>query len=192
MAAMFREPEILKEALSVRTTKSEPSIMELMTGAQLLVLPINDKARRSRLSGQICRWFEPAQQRLHEDFKKYDDPNEHSGGSHWSLLCYRNGCFEHYDSHREQNAFRAKEVARCLGPLLGTSTTPKVVQMAAPQQSNGYDCGMYVLAIAKKLCSLLLEDELPAVGEVHISIRSITPLDISRLREQFYNALQAQ
>ncbi|GJP35329.1 hypothetical protein CLOM_g19832 [Closterium sp. NIES-68] len=84
-----------------------------------------------------------------------NDPTLAEAGSHWSLLLFVRSrrLFLHFDSAGSHNLEAAKGLAEKLQALLGVSVTPDTFQSAStPQQLNGYDCGVYVLAIAKALC----------------------------------------
>ncbi len=77
-----------------------------------------------------------------------------NGGSHWTLLAYRksSGAFTHYDSAgRTSNASTAARVAKTLKAALGLPAA-RVHEAPAPQQANGYDCGLHVLVTARLLC----------------------------------------
>ena len=90
------------------------------------------------------------------------------GGSHWSLLTYlcKEDVFIYYDSmkKRSNNLENAKKVAKKLRPLINDSPTSKVLENLlinadTPQQKNGYDCGVYVLAFTEILLKFLLKKE---------------------------------
>ncbi|GMF21292.1 unnamed protein product [Phytophthora lilii] len=88
--------------------------------------------------------------------------NDALGGdsSHWSLLLFRDGKFRHFDSSAGHNKHAAKRVAKAFAQLLeaigrhdaheGAKAVEEVRD--APQQQNGYDCGMYVLVLAEYFC----------------------------------------
>lgn len=80
-------------------------------------------------------------------------------GSHWSLLAYypSRNLFEHYDSMRSSGHSRHAEAV--VRKIAGSGI--KAMSVETPQQTNGYDCGAYVLYIAK----LLVEDRKEAVSE---------------------------
>lgn len=95
--------------------------------------------------------------------------NEGFGGesSHWSLLVYRRGAavrsFEHFDSSSGHNTRAAKRIMATFEKMLhacavaggDAAVAPEarfVNVRDAPQQRNGYDCGMYVLVVAEYLC----------------------------------------
>ena len=69
---------------------------------------------------------------------------------------------------------------RVLAPLLGgtSSKTLQLVNMKSPQQQNAFDCGIYTLAIAERLC---LE---PMRG-----LDDLTPAVISAKREEWHELL---
>ncbi|KAG7393088.1 hypothetical protein PHYPSEUDO_012423 [Phytophthora pseudosyringae] len=88
--------------------------------------------------------------------------NDALGGdsSHWSLLLYRDGQFQHWDSSAGHNKHAARRVAESFELLLqaagrrdGDGASGRVEEAQdAPQQRNDYDCGMYVLVLAEYLC----------------------------------------
>jgi Ulp1 family protease len=80
-------------------------------------------------------------------------------GTHWSLLIIeqRNGDsthFYHWDSVRGSNARAAQAVADKFAVIFQHNASPTVVECASPQQDNGYDCGLHVLAAAEVLAPL--------------------------------------
>ncbi|XP_076961116.1 NEDD8-specific protease 1-like [Bidens hawaiensis] len=83
-----------------------------------------------------------------------DDVAVAEGGSHWSLLAFErtNNVFVHHDSNGGMNKNYAKRLCRSLGLYIGVSDTRYVECESSPQQETGYDCGLYVLAIAKEIC----------------------------------------
>ncbi|CAL4999846.1 unnamed protein product [Urochloa decumbens] len=85
------------------------------------------------------------------------------GGSHWTLLVIDNATsasgprFVHHDSIRgAPNLPVASRLADALRPLLQSDwrrrATVPVVEGPTPRQTNGYDCGVYVMAIARTIC----------------------------------------
>ena len=133
MAKMLGDSAALREVLSQPCKAGAVSLMEQLVLATLVFMPINDKT----------------------------DPDEHEGGGHWSLLVFRRDGphgdrFEHYDSCAPANAVHARAAVDVLTPLLiSKAPWPKLVKMRSPLQANGFDCGMYVLAIAELLCRSL-------------------------------------
>lgn len=87
-----------------------------------------------------------------------DDVNISEGGSHWSLLAYyRNAnVFVHHDSCRSMNATPAKKLYKAVVGYMGLSESGSKAGYLewtdSPRQANGYDCGLYVTAIARVIC----------------------------------------
>ncbi|PRP89434.1 hypothetical protein PROFUN_01297 [Planoprotostelium fungivorum] len=88
------------------------------------------------------------------------------GGSHWSLLVFNHHdrAFHHYDSSSGMNSSAAQNVAAKLSSLLPVASA-KVEEEVSPQQSNSYDCGVYVLALSELLAE--------CNGEVHEKVRGL-------------------
>ena len=89
-----------------------------------------------------------------------DDVGEAEGGFHWSLLAFERSIntFVHHDSSRGGwNKHPAKRLYNAVKKFMSVSnsgTDPVYMECTdSPNQVNGYDCGMYVLAIARKICS---------------------------------------
>ncbi|CEG36357.1 ubiquitin1-specific protease [Plasmopara halstedii] len=107
--------------------------------------------------------------------------------SHWSLLVYRNGDFQHFDSSSGHNKTAAQRVANSFKSILQAAgrsdelkdfTRVQEVQ-DAPQQQNSYDCGVYVL-IAAEFISLQHKGEI----EVMYLRDYATPQRVTALRMQ--------
>ncbi|KAF9799652.1 hypothetical protein SFRURICE_014626 [Spodoptera frugiperda] len=81
-----------------------------------------------------------------------NDTPDMAGGSHWSLLVYSKpeACFYHLDSSYVSNHKAAWELASHLIPYLSKGNINFVTKDCL-QQSNGYDCGVYVLCNAERL-----------------------------------------
>ncbi|KAL5988055.1 hypothetical protein ACLOJK_035818 [Asimina triloba] len=80
------------------------------------------------------------------------------GGNHWSLLALdRNkNAFVHHDSMKGLNRWHAEKLSKNLKMFVGlpdSSPATQFVECSTPQQRNGYDCGVYVLAIARVICN---------------------------------------
>lgn len=116
--------------------------------------------------------------------------NDQAGGSHWSLLVYSRllNIFFHYDSLNGSNARVAKKVAERIYQFLSVPIGARFVEAETPQQSNGYDCGMYVLKITKSLATRLsgLDNSLTSkIGDdcvFKLPTNSITSEDIRDYR----------
>ncbi|KAJ1273659.1 hypothetical protein BS78_05G001500 [Paspalum vaginatum] len=90
------------------------------------------------------------------------DASVPEGGSHWTLLVLDNAAaprFVHHDSlPGAPNLPAAARLADALRPLLLPSDSRRrkvavpLVEGPTPKQRNGYDCGVYVMAIARAIC----------------------------------------
>ncbi|XP_047122313.1 sentrin-specific protease 8 isoform X1 [Hydra vulgaris] len=75
-----------------------------------------------------------------------------SGGTHWSLLVIWNGIFYHYDSAHTFNLRNAEILAHKIFSSIESSASFQFVNVDCPQQSNSYDCGIYVIVYCENLC----------------------------------------
>ncbi|KAG1365710.1 NEDD8-specific protease 1 [Cocos nucifera] len=89
------------------------------------------------------------------------------GGTHWSLLVYYRGTnkFVHHDSSRGMNRWHAESLFEAVKGFIGDGGEARYVEGFAPQQSHGYDCGLYVMAIARVVCDWFREAEVKDEGE---------------------------
>ena len=169
-AAMVPNPEMLREMLGVSRTRGATSMVDVLATAGLVIMPVNDN----------------------------DDADAANGGGHWSLLCYRRSSgsaqarFEHYDSCGNANAATARAIAHSLIRLLQPDESgPKaqLVTMQSPQQTNGCDCGVYLLSIAE-----ILVDSFTQSIDPKQKILALKPNDITTKRNDLWtimeNALQ--
>lgn len=103
-------------------------------------------------------------------------------GSHWSLLAYypSENLFEHYDSMRTSGHQRraAPLAAQKLTRLLGGDLSMSIVE--TPQQTNGYDCGAFVLYFAKLLVDNAHIDE----DRAKMLNRLATPENVAAFRAE--------
>jgi sentrin-specific protease 8 len=82
------------------------------------------------------------------------------GGSHWSLLLVaksdKNVQFWHFDSiENSRNVRAAEEIAEKFGQNgFDISSSPSVVKAVTPQQTNGYDCGIHMLAAVQTFAAM--------------------------------------
>lgn len=111
----------------------------------------------------------------------------YGGGTHWSLLAFfkgddtTEGKFVHYDSAGGSNNRYAQHLTDLLSKgLLGKHV--EVIVQPSPQQVNGWDCGVYVLGVAKCLCEWYMGSKGRNVSELIES--SVTPEKITKLRKE--------
>lgn len=89
------------------------------------------------------------------------------GGTHWSLLVYYKGTneFVHHDSSQGMNRWHAEMLFEAVKGFTGEGGEARYVEGFTPQQSNGYDCGLYVMAIARVVCDWFQEGGVMNEGE---------------------------
>eukprot|EP00770_Monocercomonoides_exilis_P005077 MONOS_5051.1-p1 / transcript=MONOS_5051.1 / gene=MONOS_5051 / organism=Monocercomonoides_exilis_PA203 / gene_product= Sentrin-specific protease 8, putative / transcript_product= Sentrin-specific protease 8, putative / location=Mono_scaffold00143:19403-20271(+) / protein_length=213 / sequence_SO=supercontig / SO=protein_coding / is_pseudo=false len=109
------------------------------------------------------------------------------GGTHWSLLVFcRKASF--FGNSSGLNLSAAKLFIKKISPIVAPSCPePSIFSPIVPQQVNGSDCGVYVLAFAEYLC-----DELVAGNDIKIDemAQIITPKYIKELRRKTYEIIQ--
>lgn len=84
-----------------------------------------------------------------------DDVSLAEGGSHWSLLAYERNAnvFVHHDSYGGINKRHALQLYKAVVGFIDAAAHAKYMELGdSPQQINGYDCGLYVMVIAKVIC----------------------------------------
>ncbi|KAI3435908.1 hypothetical protein D9Q98_001966 [Chlorella vulgaris] len=115
------------------------------------------------------------------------DVTEAEGGSHWSLLAYSaaSNTFRHYDSLSGSNLAAAQRVFQA-AKLPGSTFR----EQPAPQQRNGHDCGMYVLALAQLLCRRLAEHGQRTSWEV--TTDAVTPAGVAALRQEVLQLIRSK
>ena len=93
--------------------------------------------------------------------------------------------FFHYDSSFGINRIAAQSLTQKLAPILATSSasTCQLEKGCMPRQTNGYDCGVYVIGAAELLCQALrqgggrdrfhklLQDQLPPEAAIGLRKR---------------------
>lgn len=114
-------------------------------------------------------------------FAVNDNPDVEAagGGSHWSLLAFSaaDATFRHYDSCAGSNRGAAQRVFQAASPPDGC-----LVEQPTPQQRNGYDCGVYVLALARLLCQR--HSQQGQQMSFDVGREEINPARISGLRQK--------
>jgi sentrin-specific protease 8 len=88
-----------------------------------------------------------------------DNRGNIAGGTHWSLMVYCRSLnhFFHFDSMGNCNEMSARWCQNKIKNVLGTAKNAAFTCLETPQQKNGYDCGVYVIAITKLLASRLVD-----------------------------------
>lgn len=82
-----------------------------------------------------------------------NEETEYAGGSHWSLLAFSRPerIFLHFDSSRGTNQDQAMDMGHKLIHYFGISNKGRVSEPLCLQQTNSYDCGIYVLCYAEHI-----------------------------------------
>ncbi|CAI5536373.1 unnamed protein product [Closterium sp. Naga37s-1] len=101
--------------------------------------------------------------------------------------------FLHFDSAGSHNLEAAKGLAEKLQALLGVTVTDDTFQSAStPQQLNGYDCGVYVLAIATALCETAsaAPEGKASAEELESSAKGVDAAAVTKLRGDVKQLIQ--
>lgn len=119
-----------------------------------------------------------------------DDVTFAEGGSHWSLLAYvrEKNEFVHHDSFSGSNSGHAKRLCNAVVRFTGISDSKSYdhfIDATTPQQRNGYDCGLYVTAIAKIICEWHLSGQ-SGIGDLWYSAlkTQVTTSRVSEMRNE--------
>lgn len=80
-----------------------------------------------------------------------NEETDYAGGSHWSLLVFSrpDRAFLHFDSSRGSNQDQASDLARKLMHYFRVGGSARVAEPMCLQQTNSYDCGIFVLCYAE-------------------------------------------
>jgi sentrin-specific protease 8 len=111
---------------------------------------------------------------------------------HRSLLVYSKdmNMFFHYDSLLGANANVARKHSKVMGYHFGASSIAGYTEMASPRQENGFDCGVYVIAITENLARSLSKFDVAYATNIgndqHLRVSSniITPACVTKYRRQ--------
>ncbi|CRL04868.1 CLUMA_CG017921, isoform A [Clunio marinus] len=90
-------------------------------------------------------------------FAVNDNDSARAGGTHWSLLVYSRdeGTFFNFDSLSDFNTSNARKIFTTLKNLLNCPFGNFKHERSA-QQTNSYDCGIYLLVNAENVCNNFL------------------------------------
>ncbi|KAL0369712.1 UNVERIFIED_CONTAM: NEDD8-specific protease 1 [Sesamum angustifolium] len=116
------------------------------------------------------------------------------GGSHWSLLAFERNAnvFVHHDSSGGINSAHAKRVYRAV--ISYTASDAKYVECSStPRQENGYDCGLYVAAIARVICEWYQNDGPKGTDDLWFAAikEQITPSHVSKMRNDILELVRS-
>lgn len=108
------------------------------------------------------------------------------GGSHWSLLVYSKSteCFYYFDSLGEYNYETATDLKTKIEVGLKHGLIP-IKSVKCSQQTNGYDCGVYVLKFMELIFNSFKENK----QMEETDFLSVKESDINDLRVKIFNIL---
>lgn len=127
-----------------------------------------------------------------------DDVSKAEGGSHWSLLAFEknSNVFIHHDSFKGVNKQHAKRLFDAVVGYMGVSNSaPGATYLEcndSPQQVNGYDCGLYVTAIAKAICSWHESGEDKDGDDLWFSVvkQQVEPSSVATMRDEILSIIR--
>lgn len=104
-------------------------------------------------------------------------------GSHWSLMIchWKSLTFLSVDSGGSTNRAAVECFAEKLAHWRGLAKEPLVIDVPCPRQSNGYDCGIYVILFSERIADFIRFHPPfePPLTESFVSQISETLVDIS-------------
>ncbi|KAG6629328.1 hypothetical protein I3843_14G078000 [Carya illinoinensis] len=127
-----------------------------------------------------------------------DDVSKAEGGSHWSLLAFekKSNVFVHHDSFRGINKQHAKQLFNAVVGYMGASNSAPGARYLecndSPQQVNSYDCGLYVTAIARAICSWQESGEDKDRDGLWFSAvkQQVTPSSVATMRDEILSEIR--
>ena len=123
------------------------------------------------------------------DNKSVEYEGEAGLGSHWSCLAYSKsaGKFYLFDSMaRSGCAGAAQTVLPSLSALVGHRDAPLEIVPDMPQQVNGWDCGVYTMAVARLLCAMVASGKSGTPEDLH----TLSPDRVNDVRVQVRRAIE--
>ncbi|KAL5581176.1 hypothetical protein UlMin_013618 [Ulmus minor] len=128
-----------------------------------------------------------------------NDVSVAAGGSHWSLLVYerKTNLFVHHDSNGGMNKWQARKLYNAVSYA---ATDAKYIDFTdSPQQVNGYDCGLYVTAIARVICLWYnehkndeqVEDNVEDYLWLSAVKEQVTPSAVARMRTEILELIRS-
>ncbi|KAL1827024.1 hypothetical protein ACET3Z_005436 [Daucus carota] len=126
------------------------------------------------------------------------DLTKAEGGNHWSLLAFERDAnlYVHHDSLGGYNTCHAKRLYEAVVPHMESSSTKScgrfVECSSTPQQKNGYDCGLYVLAIARVIWLWYSSSGPKDEGLWYSSVeQQVTPSVVSGMRRDILRVISS-
>lgn len=161
-------------------------------GRILFVSPEVTQCLKMVSAGEVEMFLGPVNAREKQIifFALNDNARNAAGGSHWSLLvwCKPVGTFFHFDSSSPANHYVGEELLAKLKVFLDCpSSMPALKEAKCLQQSNGYDCGIHVIAQAELLAKHVTksEDYNPE------SVKVLQRLLVTHKREQILSLIES-
>ncbi|KAL0735214.1 hypothetical protein Bca4012_011424 [Brassica carinata] len=116
------------------------------------------------------------------------------GGLHWSLLVYHKeaNSFFHHDSFMGSNRWSARQLYQAVSPFVSDGDAAAYRECSdTPQQKNGYDCGVYLLATAQVICKWFSSGGMKNLDELWLGdVKKNVPDVVNHLREEILGLIK--
>ncbi|KAL1208582.1 NEDD8-specific protease 1 [Cardamine amara subsp. amara] len=115
------------------------------------------------------------------------------GGLHWSLLVYYReaNTFSHHDSFMGVNRWSAKQLFEAVSPFVSNGDAAYSECTDTPKQKNGYDCGVYLLAVAQVICQWFSSGGMKNRDELWFTdVKKTVPDLVNHLREEILGLIK--
>ncbi|CAN6863018.1 unnamed protein product, partial [Brassica oleracea] len=115
------------------------------------------------------------------------------GGLHWILLVYykETNSFFHHDYFMGANQWNARQLYKAVSPFVSDGDAAFRECGDTPQQKNGYDCGVHLLAIAQVICKWFSSGGMKNRDELWLSdVKETVPNVVNNFREEILGLIR--
>ncbi|KAK2953482.1 putative Sentrin-specific protease 8 [Blattamonas nauphoetae] len=186
----------LPDALKQQVSFIWPSLLFLLDGS------VDEETSNSQLDSNNLKSF-----RLILFPMCLPEENDQTSGDHWSLLLFCKDqfifdstvpfapakspsfpCFCHLDSVGRSHAAIASRVSKRLSAYFsGKDDSYPLYSLEVPQQTNGYDCGVYTIAFSEAILDAFRNRTNPTKA----TFSKITPTSITQKRTQILDLINS-
>ncbi|KAG5376381.1 hypothetical protein IGI04_040977 [Brassica rapa subsp. trilocularis] len=115
------------------------------------------------------------------------------GGLHWSLLVYykETNSFFHHDSFMGANQWNARQLYKAVSSFVSDGDAAYRECSDTPQQKNGYDCGVHLLATAQVICKWFSSGGMKNRDELWLGdVKKTVPNVVNHLRDEILGLIR--